>query len=58
MPANWQQPLALAVVSLAAAWLVLRAWRQRRAASTGGCGSGGEGGCGCSALKKIRRTSP
>ncbi len=55
MSATWQQPLALAVVALAAAWLILRAWRKRRAA-TGGCGSGGEGGCGCSALKKTLRT--
>ncbi|MCX6938353.1 MAG: hypothetical protein NTU80_10740 [Verrucomicrobia bacterium] len=57
MPATWQQPLALVVVALAAGWLILRAWRQRRAsATTGGCGSGGDSGCGCSALKKTLRT--
>ncbi len=56
MPATWQQPLALAVVAFAASWLILRAWRKRRAATTtGGCGSGDEGGCGCSALKKTLR---
>jgi hypothetical protein len=56
MPANWQQPLALTLVAVAAGWLILRAWRKRRATTTGGCGSGGEGGCGCSALKKTLRT--
>ncbi len=54
MPVDWQTPLAFAAVLLAAAYLARRAWRKRRAASAGGCGSAGEG-CGCSGLKKNLR---
>jgi hypothetical protein len=54
MPADWQTPLALLVVALAAGWLVLRAVRQRRRAAAGACGSSEEG-CGCASLKKNLR---
>lgn len=51
MITDWQTPLALAVVALAAAGLIISAWRKRRRAATGACGSSDEG-CGCTALKK------
>jgi predicted RNA methylase len=53
MLADWQTPAAFAAVFLAAAYLVRRAWRKRRAATTG-CGSSGEG-CGCTVVKKSLR---
>jgi hypothetical protein len=48
---DWQTPLVLVVTALAAGWLVARAWRKRRRATAGGCGSAGEG-CACGELKK------
>lgn len=51
MSADWQTPLAFLAVALAAMWLLVRAWRKRRRAATGACGSSDEG-CGCSSLKK------
>ncbi len=53
MQTDWQTPAAFAAVLLAAAYLVRRAWRKRRAATTG-CGSSGEG-CGCGVVKKSLR---
>lgn len=50
MSSDWQTPLALLTVALAAGWLVVRALRKRRRARTG-CGSDGEG-CGCGRLGK------
>jgi hypothetical protein len=54
MSFDWQTPLSLAVVIVAAAGLLIRAWRKHRRPSAGGCASGGEG-CGCSAVKKNLR---
>ncbi|MBC8010688.1 MAG: hypothetical protein H7067_11400 [Burkholderiales bacterium] len=51
---DWQTPLALAVVAIAAASLIIPAWRKHRRAATGACGSSDEG-CGCSAIKKNLR---
>ena len=54
MPTDWQTPLALLTVLLAALGLLIPVWRKRRHAASGGCGSDGEG-CGCSAVKKNLR---
>jgi hypothetical protein len=56
MPADWQTPLALLVVAIAAAGLLAPALRRLRsgAEAKGGCASGGEG-CGCTAVKKNLR---
>ena len=54
MPADWQTPLAFLIVLLAAAGLLIPAWRKHRRAAKGGCASDGEG-CGCSAVKKNLR---
>lgn len=58
MSSDWQTPLALAVVALAAASLLVPAWRKHRRAFSkdggAGCASGDEG-CGCSAVKKNLR---
>ncbi len=56
MASDWQTPLALLVVALAAAGLLAPALRRLRAGTEakGGCASGGEG-CGCSAVKKNLR---
>ena len=56
MPADWQTPLALLVVAVAAASLLMPALRRLRAGAEakGGCASGGEG-CGCTAVKKNLR---
>ncbi len=54
MPADWQTPLAFLIVAFAAGWLIVRAWRKRRRAASGACGSADEG-CGCSSLKKNLR---
>lgn len=56
MPADWQTPLALLVVAVAAASLLAPALRRLRAGTgaKGGCASDG-GGCGCSAVKKNLR---
>ena len=54
MPTDWQTPLAFAIVLLAAASLLIPAWRKRRRAASGGCSAEGEG-CGCSAVKKNLR---
>jgi hypothetical protein len=52
MIADWQTPLALLVVALAAAALLAPAQRRLRAGrAKSGCASGGEG-CGCSTVKK------
>ena len=51
MISDWQTPVALAVVGIAAASLIIPAWRKHRRAASGACGSS-EGGCGCSAVKK------
>jgi hypothetical protein len=52
MPPDWQTPLALLTVAIAAAWLLVRAWRRRSAAR--GCGSSGDD-CGCATLRKKPR---
>lgn len=58
MSSDWQTPLSLAVVAVAAASLLVPAWRKYRRAfsknSGSGCASGDEG-CGCSAVKKNLR---
>jgi hypothetical protein len=48
-----QSLLVFATVALAAAYLLVRAWRKHRRARTG-CGSGDEG-CGCTQLRKTLR---
>jgi len=50
---NWQTPVALAIVAIAAAALLLGAWKKRRRPGTG-CGSSGER-CGCTTVKKNLR---
>ncbi len=54
MTSDWQTPLALIVVALAAASLLIPAWRKHRRKASGGCSSGDEG-CGCSVVKKNLR---
>lgn len=57
MKTDWQTPLALAIVAVAALCLLIPAWRKYRRAfskNNGGCASGDEG-CGCSAVKKNLR---
>jgi hypothetical protein len=54
MSFDWQTPIALLLVAIAASWLILRAWRKHRRAADSTCGSAGEG-CGCSTLKKKLR---
>ena len=51
VPADWQTPIAFLIVAFAAGWLLVRAWRKRRRAASGACGSADEG-CGCGSLKK------
>ncbi|MEI7953841.1 MAG: FeoB-associated Cys-rich membrane protein [Verrucomicrobiota bacterium] len=41
MNLDWQSLIALAVVLLAAAWLLRRLLRPQRAGCAGGCGCGG-----------------
>lgn len=50
---NWQTPVALFVVALAAGGLLWSAWHRRHRPGTG-CGSGGAG-CGCDTVKKNLR---
>jgi hypothetical protein len=55
MRADWQTPLALLVVALAAAALLAPALRRLRSSGAkSGCAAGGQG-CGCSVAKKNLR---
>lgn len=49
MSSDWQTWAALGVVAITVIAFVVRAIRKRRAASKGGCASGGD--CGCTASK-------
>ncbi|MEY4488457.1 MAG: hypothetical protein RIQ79_965 [Verrucomicrobiota bacterium] len=50
---NWQTPVALLIVAIAAFALLYGAWKKRRRPGSA-CGSDGEG-CGCTAVKKSLR---
>lgn len=50
---NWQTPVALVIVAIAAAALLYGAWKKRRRPGAG-CGSDGQA-CGCSTVKKSLR---
>ncbi|AKC83650.1 hypothetical protein IMCC26134_14275 [Verrucomicrobia bacterium IMCC26134] len=50
---NWQTPVALLIVAVAAFALLLGAWKKRRRPGAG-CGTGGES-CGCTAVKESLR---